>query len=73
MSAPTASTVWKPTWLLVTRSKKPKGKSWLFLIDAKEEGKRLVGYGTPAKGNTLLNYCGIRSDFLDYTVDREPP
>lgn len=43
-----------------------------FLIAAKREGKRIVGYGAPAKGNTLLNYCGIRTDFLDYTVDRSP-
>jgi SAM-dependent methyltransferase len=43
-----------------------------FLIEAKEKGKRVVGYGAPAKGNTLLNYCGIRTDFLDYTVDRNP-
>ena len=43
-----------------------------FLIKAKGEGKSVVGYGAPAKGNTLLNYCGIRSDFIDYTVDRSP-
>jgi SAM-dependent methyltransferase len=43
-----------------------------FLIDAKQSGKTVVGYGAPAKGNTLLNYCGIRSDFLDYTVDLSP-
>lgn len=43
-----------------------------FLIQAKEEGKSVAGYGAPAKGNTLLNYCGIRSDFLDYTVDLSP-
>jgi hypothetical protein len=43
-----------------------------FLIQAKEEGKTIAGYGAPAKGNTLLNYCGIRTDFLDYTVDRSP-
>jgi len=42
------------------------------LIAAKNEGKTIVGYGAPAKGNTLLNYCGIRSDFLDYTVDANP-
>ena len=36
------------------------------------QGKSVVGYGAPGKGNTLLNYCGIRSDFLDYTVDRSP-
>jgi len=43
-----------------------------FLIQAKEEGRKIVGYGAPAKGNTLLNYCGIRTDFIDYTVDRNP-
>ena len=43
-----------------------------FLLDAREQGKSVVGYGAPAKGNTLLNYCGIRTDFLDYTVDRSP-
>jgi SAM-dependent methyltransferase len=43
-----------------------------FLIGAKAQGKSVVGYGAPAKGNTLLNYCGIRTDFLDYTVDRSP-
>jgi SAM-dependent methyltransferase len=43
-----------------------------FLIQAKNEGRKIVGYGAPAKGNTLLNYCGIRTDFLDYTVDRSP-
>jgi SAM-dependent methyltransferase len=43
-----------------------------FLISRKREGKSIVGYGAPAKGNTLLNYCGIRGDFLDYVVDRSP-
>ena len=43
-----------------------------FLIKAKWEGKSVAGYGAPGKGNTLLNYCGIRTDFLDYTVDRNP-
>jgi SAM-dependent methyltransferase len=43
-----------------------------FLICAKREGKRIAGYGAPGKGNTLLNYCGIRTDFLDFTVDRNP-
>jgi len=43
-----------------------------FLIAAKRQGKTIVGYGAPGKGNTLLNYCGIRTDFLDYTVDRNP-
>ncbi len=43
-----------------------------FLIAAKAQGKSIVGYGAPAKGNTLLNYCGIRTDFIEYTVDRNP-
>jgi len=43
-----------------------------FLLQAKRKGKQIVGYGAPGKGNTLLNYCGIRTDFLDYTVDRNP-
>ena len=43
-----------------------------FLIGARRAGKTVVGYGAPGKGNTLLNYCGIRVDFLDYTVDRSP-
>jgi 2-polyprenyl-3-methyl-5-hydroxy-6-metoxy-1,4-benzoquinol methylase len=42
------------------------------LMELKDEGKRIVGYGAPAKGNTLLNYCGIGRDFLDYTVDLSP-
>ena len=49
-----------------------KRKLLAFLVDAKEQGKCIVGYGAPAKGNTLLNYCGIRQDFLDYTVDASP-
>jgi SAM-dependent methyltransferase len=49
-----------------------KRKLLAFLIDAKERGKKVVGYGAPGKGNTLLNYCGIRSDFLDFTVDANP-
>ncbi|MFI6321267.1 class I SAM-dependent methyltransferase [Nonomuraea sp. NPDC050556] len=43
-----------------------------FLIDAADDGKTVVGYGAPGKGNTLLNHCGIRSDLLQYTVDRNP-
>ena len=43
-----------------------------FLIDLKRQGKRIAGYGAPAKGNTLLNYCGVREDFLDYVVDLNP-
>jgi 2-polyprenyl-3-methyl-5-hydroxy-6-metoxy-1,4-benzoquinol methylase len=43
-----------------------------LLIDLKEKGKSVAGYGAPGKGNTLLNYCGIRKDFIDFTVDRNP-
>jgi SAM-dependent methyltransferase len=43
-----------------------------FMITAKNAGKSVVGYGAAAKGNTLLNYCGVRSDMIDYTVDRSP-
>jgi 2-polyprenyl-3-methyl-5-hydroxy-6-metoxy-1,4-benzoquinol methylase len=43
-----------------------------FLIGSKRAGKMIVGYGAPAKGNTLLNYCGIRNDMISYTVDRSP-
>jgi len=52
--------------------KETKRKLLEFLIRAKQNGKKIVGYGAPGKGNTLLNYCGIRTDFLDYTVDRSP-
>lgn len=43
-----------------------------FLVEAAEQGKTVVGYGAPGKGNTLLNHCGIRPDLLAYTVDRNP-
>lgn len=43
-----------------------------FLIEARRDGRSVAGYGAPGKGNTLLNYCGIRTDLLDYTVDRNP-
>lgn len=52
--------------------KETKRKLLEFLVNAKREGKSIAGYGAPGKGNTLLNYCGIRTDFLDYTVDRNP-
>jgi SAM-dependent methyltransferase len=52
--------------------KDTKRKLLHFLIEAKRAGKSIAGYGAPGKGNTLLNYCGIRTDFLDYTVDRNP-
>ena len=43
-----------------------------FLLAQRAAGRRVVGYGAPGKGNTLLNYCGIRPDLLEYTVDRNP-
>ncbi|MFL5482814.1 MAG: methyltransferase domain-containing protein [Gemmatimonadaceae bacterium] len=49
-----------------------KRKLLEFLIEAKASGKKVVGYGAPGKGNTLLNFCGIRTDFVDFTVDRNP-
>jgi len=52
--------------------KETKRKLLEFLIQAKREGKQIAAYGAAAKGNTLLNYCAIRTDFLDYTVDRSP-
>jgi SAM-dependent methyltransferase len=52
--------------------KRTKRNILSFLIEAKRAGKSIAGYGAPGKGNTLLNYCGIRTDFLDYTVDRNP-
>jgi SAM-dependent methyltransferase len=52
--------------------KQTKRKLLDFLIDAKSQGTSIVAYGAPAKGNTLLNYCGVRTDFIDYTVDRSP-
>jgi hypothetical protein len=54
------------------RVRETKRKILEVLIDAKRHGKRVVGYGAPGKGNTLLNYCGIRTDFIDFTVDRNP-
>jgi SAM-dependent methyltransferase len=55
-----------------SRVRKTKRKLLEFLIEARRSGKRVVGYGAPGKGNTLLNYCGIRTDFIDFTVDRSP-
>jgi hypothetical protein len=43
-----------------------------FLIEQKEMGKQVIAYGAPAKGNTLLNFCGVRTDLIEYTVDRSP-
>jgi SAM-dependent methyltransferase len=52
--------------------KQTKRELLSFLIAVKNQGKRVCGYGAPGKGNTLLNYCGIGIDFLDFTVDRNP-
>ena len=54
------------------RVKQAKRELLSFLIAAKKDGKRICGYGAPGKGNTLLNFCGIGTDFLDFTVDRNP-
>jgi hypothetical protein len=54
------------------RVKETKRKILDFLIKVKREGKSIAGYGAPAKGNTLLNYCGVRTDFIEYTLDRSP-
>ncbi|HET8691188.1 MAG TPA: class I SAM-dependent methyltransferase [Steroidobacteraceae bacterium] len=54
------------------RVKESKRAILELLIDIKRRGKTIAGYGAPGKGNTLLNYCGIGTDFLDYTVDRNP-
>ncbi len=49
-----------------------KRKLLTFLIEAARAGKRVAGYGAPGKGNTLLNYCGVRTDFIEFVVDRNP-
>jgi hypothetical protein len=54
------------------RALETKRKLIDFLETAKREGKRVVGYGAPAKGNTLLNYCGVSPDLIEYTVDKNP-
>ena len=54
------------------RPRRVKGALWEFLLETRRQGQAVVGYGAPAKGNTLLNYCGIGTDFLAYTVDRSP-
>jgi 2-polyprenyl-3-methyl-5-hydroxy-6-metoxy-1,4-benzoquinol methylase len=52
--------------------KQVKRDIWKCLIGLKNKGKQVVGYGAPAKGNTLLNYCGVGKDVIDYVVDRNP-
>lgn len=54
------------------RVRSTKRKLLRFLLDAQERGERVLGYGAPAKGNTLLNYCGVGPDLLELTVDRSP-
>jgi hypothetical protein len=54
------------------RVERTKRRLLSLLIGLRERGKRIAGYGAPGKGNTLLNYCGIRTDFLEFTVDRNP-
>ena len=54
------------------RARQTKWKLVEFLIQVRRQGKSVAGYGAPGKGNTLLNYCGIRTDLIDYTVDRNP-
>nr|WP_221217472.1 MULTISPECIES: class I SAM-dependent methyltransferase [unclassified Mycolicibacterium] len=57
---------------LRTRTETLRHELLRFLLECKAANRRVVGYGAPGKGNTLLNYCGIRSDLLEYTVDRNP-
>jgi len=54
------------------RVERTKRNLLAFLIEARNDGKRVAAYGAPGKGNTLLNYCGIRTDLIDYAVDRSP-
>jgi hypothetical protein len=54
------------------RVRREKREIVRFFIEQKEAGVSIAGYGAPAKGNTLLNYCGIGRDFIDYTVDLNP-
>jgi len=54
------------------RVERDKRQILRFLIELKEQGLRIAGYGAPAKGNTLLNYCGVGRDFIDYTCDLNP-
>jgi hypothetical protein len=54
------------------RVRETKRKILDVLVAARRAGKVVAGYGAPGKGNTLLNYCGIRTDFIDFTVDRNP-
>lgn len=55
-----------------TKAEKVKADLWRFLLDQKASGKKIAAYGAAAKGNTLLNYCGIKSDLIDFVVDANP-
>lgn len=54
------------------QAEKIKKELLSFLFQCKKEGKKIVGYGAPAKGNTLLNFCGVKTDLLEFTVDISP-
>jgi ABC-type hemin transport system substrate-binding protein len=54
------------------RAEKVKDDLHTFLIQARKEGKRVVAYGAAAKGNTLLNFAGVRPDLLPFVLDRNP-
>ena len=69
---PAATTASTATRASPPGSNGSSGICWRFLIRPREKGQRAVGYGAPGKGNTLLNYCGIRTDLLEFTVDRNP-
>lgn len=61
------------TYLAFAEQVKETKRAFLeYLITAKREGRQVVGYGAPGKGNTMLNYCGVKTDFIDYVVDRNP-
>ncbi len=62
----------KKYFTFAEKVKETKRNFLSFLIDQKGKRKSIVGYGAPGKGNTMLNYCGIRTDFIDFTVDRNP-
>ena len=62
----------EPYLSFTARVQETKRALLAFLIQARRAGKTVIGYGAAAKGNTLLNYCGVRTDFLEYVVDRSP-
>jgi len=62
----------EPHFALAEHARRTKREILGFFVEQKGAGATIAGYGAPAKGNTMLNFCGIRSDFLDFTVDRNP-